>query len=82
MNWDFFLEKGRKFCNPPKKGGGMRNIIASRASFSLYHFIVMCLITRQQPGAWGEQAPAASKQRELVQNTCSDEARSHPSMLF
>lgn len=22
MNWDFFLEKGRKFCNTPKKGGG------------------------------------------------------------
>lgn len=60
----------------------MRNIITSRASFSLYHFIVMCHITRQQPGAWEEQAPADSKQRELVQNTCSGEARSHPSMLF
>lgn len=82
MNWDFFLEKGRKFCNTPKKGGGMRNIITSRVSFSLYHFIVMCLITRQQPGAWEEQAPADSKQRELVLSTCSGEARSHLSVLF
>lgn len=81
MNWDFFLEKGRKFCNIPKKGG-RAEYHNQQGVVLIYHFIVMCLITRQQPGAWEEQAPADSKQRELVLSTYSGEARSHPSMLF
>ena len=81
MNGISFWKKAGNFVIPPRKGD-MRTIITSRASFSLCHFIVMCSITTQPPGAWEEQAPADSRQGELVLNTCSGEARSHPSMLF